>query len=339
METSPTTRDQYHEEHYVSRVVEEEQILQALNGRTGSSIVTIIGPTGYGKTWLLHQLQSQLRATYKDAIFVWIDLRDLCLRAKSTEDFFLQLSYRLIEPLAERDKIMAASSSKHATAVSRFVNLMRNILNFHVGEYILTLDPGDGALGQPFQDDFYLALRACIEAGSQTESRSRPWRKLRLILTTSYPRTFLSTALANSPFNIGTGVEISKFTAEQTQQLAVGFGIYFDSYEQRHIQQLLGGHPALLNQCLSYVIHHNIALRTLLDDVSIQRIVFCRYLDSTYQQLRKAPALIQALHALSKNPKAGLSLDTEARLYSLGLIETTSAGRQVCRDLDRILLA
>ena len=99
-----------------------------------------------------------------------------------------------------------------------------------------------------FRDDFFGMLR------SWHNSRATPiWRQLDLVLVTSTEPYQLMGNLNQSPFNVGTQIELMDFTPEQVADLNHRHGSPLHPDQIPECMTLFGGQPYLVRRALYLV--------------------------------------------------------------------------------------
>ncbi|NES64480.1 MAG: hypothetical protein F6K24_04015 [Okeania sp. SIO2D1] len=84
-----------------------------------------------------------------------------------------------------------------------------------------------------------------LRSWNDKSSRNSLWQKLRLVLSYA-PNTDIKINPNQSPFNIGTVIELPEFTLEQVQQFAEIYQLNWDEFQVRELMNMVGGHPYLL---------------------------------------------------------------------------------------------
>ena len=105
-------------------------------------------------------------------------------------------------------------------------------------------------LHEAIEVDFCGLLRGWHEQGKH----DKRWGKLRLVLAYSM-ESFTTKDINQSPFNVGTPIDLDEFTIAQVQELAALHGLSPSQIEP--ISELIGGHPYLVR-----LAFYNLALTT-----------------------------------------------------------------------------
>ena len=125
--------------------------------------------------------------------------------------------------------------------------LQRAVLKQTSQALVLILENVDRLFEElPIAEEVFRSVRAWHEKAKT----SKPWRKLRQVLTYSTePLAKLDFANTNhSPFNVGEQVELKSLSSVQVANLATLFGLTFNEASIAQLMDDFGGHPALLKQ-------------------------------------------------------------------------------------------
>jgi hypothetical protein len=56
-----------------------------------------------------------------------------------------------------------------------------------------------------------------------------------------------------SPFNVGTNIELPEFTSAQVQDLAGRYGLGWSTHQVEQLMALVGGHPYLVRKAMYHI--------------------------------------------------------------------------------------
>ncbi|NES01556.1 MAG: hypothetical protein F6K22_01100 [Okeania sp. SIO2F4] len=125
---------------------------------------------------------------------------------------------------------------------------------------VLCIDNIDLIFPHPIAEDFLELLRSWHE----TAKRKNLWKKLRLIVVHS-TEVYIRLNTHQSLFNVGKPIELPEFNLEQVRQLTEAYKLNLQVEQITQLTDLVGGHPFLLDEALSYLIsHQNSTLSELL---------------------------------------------------------------------------
>jgi hypothetical protein len=133
-----------------------------------------------------------------------------------------------------------------------------------------------------------------------------------------------------SPFNVGTRIELRDFTAEQVQDLNDRHGTPLNEAELVEMMKLLGGHPYLVRQALYTLVDEEMTWRDLEEIAITELSPFNQHLRQYLYYLRDRP---QFTHAFTSILTTQSCPDEMAltRLISAGLIQQDEGGLCRCR--------
>ena len=152
----------------------------------------------------------------------------------------------------------------------------------------------------------------------------RVWQKFRLIVTHS-TEIYIPLSLNQSPFNVGLSLRLIKFNWEQVQELAKRYGLDQSKSLQleqlKSIQEIVGGHPYLLNLALCHLVTQNDNVQKLIEEATTETGIYRDHLRGHLVFLGQYPELAQVYKqvVLSDQP---VKLDSLAayKLESVGLV-------------------
>ncbi len=166
--------------------------------------------------------------------------------------------------------------------------------------------------------DFFALLRVWHEKGKNVE----PWVKLRMVITHSQ-EVYVPLKMKQSPFNVGTAIDLPEFTQEQVRDLALRYKLAFTYQQIEQLVELVGGHPYLAQVALYHIAHGRYTLEKILE--------VAPYEDGPYSEHLRRHRLNLEEHAkLVDEAKTVMSVDHPLpveevkevfRLRSMGLVK------------------
>ena len=154
----------------------------------------------------------------------------------------------------------------------------------------------------------------------------RVWQKFRLIVTHS-TEIYIPLSLNQSPFNVGLSIRLNRFNWEQVQELAKRYGLNRDESslpleELKSLQEIVGGHPYLLNLALCHSITQDEDLHTLIKEATTETGIYRNHLRGHLAFLDRYPKLMDTFRqvVLSSEP-VHLNSIAAYKLESMGLVE------------------
>ncbi|GAX34038.1 hypothetical protein NIES3585_00370 [Nodularia sp. NIES-3585] len=191
---------------------------------------------------------------------------------------------------------------------------------------VLVLNEVDRFFEYPhIAQEFFALLRSWCEEARQNHD----WQKLRLVVVYSTEQ-YLSLDINRSPFNVGLPIYLNEFVPEQVKELARRYGLDWSSgQESAQLMSLVGGHPALIQLALFYLVSDTITLEELMQEAIANGGIYRHHLRRHWIKLQANPSLVKKYTELV-TVKQSMTLDPmdAYKLESLGLIRF---------DGDRIL--
>jgi WD40 repeat protein len=134
----------------------------------------------------------------------------------------------------------------------RLVRFLREVvLGRTSAPVVVFIDEIESTLELPFSDDFFAALRSCLNA----RATDREFDRLSFVLMGVASPTDLMKDPQRTPFNVATRVDLSDFTREEATPLAEGLG-GTRTWREAVLERVLywtGGHPFLTQKVLQVV--------------------------------------------------------------------------------------
>ncbi|MGD1717083.1 AAA-like domain-containing protein [Dapis sp. BLCC M172] len=167
-------------------------------------------------------------------------------------------------------------------------------------------------------EDFLPLLRSWHE----TAKRKNIWKKLRLVVVHS-TEVYIPLNINQSPFNVGLPIELKEFNSEQVRQLTEIYKLNLQAEQVTQLTDLVGGHPFLLDQALSYLKNHqNSNLSELLEKAPTNAGIYRSHLQELLSTLEAHPELKAAFKKVVM-AKESVNIDSllTYKLDSLGLVK------------------
>jgi len=292
------------------------------------SLIRLQAPQDMGKTSLMNHLigVAQQRGMHT----VLVDVRQAEAAALGHLDRFLRwfcwnLGRQLqIEPEFDRYWFEAAGSNLSCTTYVQevFLNRLQQPILVAIDKVHRLIDYDELAR------NFFPLLRSWHE-----QARVDPnWQKLRLILTYS-AELDLPLQPHQSPFNVGLSLSLPMLTPAQVLDLAQGYGLdavgLVDPHALAPLQELVGGHPYLLQLAFYELRSGALSLEQLLQSAPTSDGIYHRYLQPFWQIVQRDDRLSQALaQMLSTDEPIVIEPAAAHRLTGMGLIKVH--GHKAC---------
>ena len=307
---SPDSR--FYIERHHDRVMRRQVTLQ------GSTTI-IEGARQMGKSSLVVRALAHARAQQCVVIdFDFQDLDESCLH-----DLETLLRY-LADAMCERLRLAISPED-----VWRGPLGAKDKLTSYVREYVLqgvrmpvvlVIDEVDRVLGRPYYDDFFGLLRAW----HNRRARDPLWAKFNMVLSYSTDPRQVIRDPNQSPFNVGTKLQLDDFTFDDVWELNRRYDKPLKRKNQlKALMEVIGGHPHLVQQALYTLADKTHTLPVLLDTTHVAAGPFIDHLQHYERRLEAEPALKQGMRQALMNgtcPQGGVC----SRLRSMGLITGVS---------------
>lgn len=281
------------------------------------SLVLVKGARQVGKTSLLARGLQQART--RGAHVVVTDFQNL-----SAEDFaaaeklFLTLAESIADQL-DLETLPNATWNRHLSPGINFERYWRR----HIFPAITTpivwgLDEVDRLFTCPFGSEVFGLFRSWHN--KRALDPAGHWQRLSLAIAYATEAHLFITDLNQSPFNVGTRLQLTDFTLEQLRDLNQRFGTpLVNEGEIKRFAALLGGHPYLVHRALSAMSGQGLSFGELEAQALSNDGLFGDHLRRLMLALLQGEALREAvIHLLRGKPR--LSTPAFYGLRSAGLI-------------------
>jgi hypothetical protein len=166
--------------------------------------------------------------------------------------------------------------------------------------------------------EFFGLLRAWHERG-----KNEPiWSKLRLVIAHS-KEIYIPLDMAQSPFNVGTSVELPELNRLQVQELARRHQLNWTKEQVEQLMTMLGGHPYLVRVALYQIARERITLEQLLQKAPTDSGLYSEHLRSLLFKLKENAELAKAFKQIiaANKPVPIEKIDEAFKLRSMGLVK------------------
>jgi len=241
---SPGGTTPYQSPFYIERDSDRDaiQVLQEMNGIT----LTIKGPSQTGKSSLLNRIMTEAKKRGMKVAFV--DFQAIDNSAIERSDIFYRQFCNLLSlelGVEDRTEEFWKNPLGQVQKTTNYVNkhLLKELQDTQL---LLGMDEVERMFISPFRSDFFSMLRSW----HNSRARGGDWTRFNIALVTSTEPYQLIADLNQSPFNVGTVVELKDFTPFQVVDLNQRHGSPLSSEQVAKISELLGGHPYLTHMAL-----------------------------------------------------------------------------------------
>ena len=216
------------------------------------SIVLVKGARQMGKTSLIARGLQQAREDGIPAVFS--DLQALSPdQISSSEEFFLSLGYSLAEQLDLDDFPEDTWTGKLGPGVN-FERYLRRVVLKDVDRLVWALDEVDRMPSTAYASEVFGLFRSWHN--KRALDPTGPWSRLTLTIAYATEAHLFITDVNQSPFNVGTRLELDDFDASQMAELNGRYGAPLTGAEVERFAQLVGGHPYLTQRGFQAIVEH-----------------------------------------------------------------------------------
>jgi len=241
---------------------------------------------------------------------------------ESTESFYLALAGLLADQLDLDVSPEAVWNPQRAPNMNFQRFLCREVLGKIHGHLVWGLDEVDRLFGCKFGSEVFGLFRSWHN--NRALDPSGPWSRLTLAIAYATEAHLFITDVNQSPFNVGTRVELEDFTFNQVMDLNERHGSpLHNEIELRRFHQLLGGQPYLVRRALNELSAGNVGFETLVANADRDEGIFGDHLRRILVMLARDANLTEVVRGILEGrpcPDAA----SFYRLRSGGLIQGDS---------------
>ncbi len=320
---------------YVKRRLIEQQVYKSL--LLTNCILRIKAPKNMGKTILINQVLDQvtMKKNYQTVSisFREADNSHLSELNELLRWFCANVSSQLELPikLDEWDNLTKSFGSK-MTCANYFEKYLLPELESPI---VLFLDNLELLF---FNENICQDFLAMLRSWNDKASRNYLWEKLRLVISYA-ANTDIKMNPNQSPFNIGTTIELPEFTLEQVQQFAEIYQLNLDNSQVKELTNMVGGHPYLLELTFrSLKTCNGLTLEKVLETAPTKDGIYHRpHLQEYLAILKQHPDLAKVFLRIIKSDYLG-SWESHAikTLINLGLVKYQNSQILVSCELYRL---
>jgi hypothetical protein len=307
---------------YVERVPYETQCYEAI--LQPSALIRIKAPQQMGKTLLVERLLKKVdlkgyriaNLSLKLADRTHFTALDKFLRWFCTN---VSLQLGLSSQLVNSQLVNYWDEESMGSKVSCTNYFEEYLLQQADMPLVLCLDDVDWLFPYPeIYEDFFALLRSWHEKANSRKL----WKRLRLVLIYS-TEVYVRLNIEQSPFNVGTSVELQEFNHQQVQDLTKQHGFNWDAAQVEQLMNVIGGHPSLVQQALSHLKNHqDVTLDTLLETAPTESGIYGNHLRSHLLNLQQHPDLAFTFKkVVTVMESVRLETMQGYKLHSMGLVK------------------
>jgi serine/threonine protein kinase len=293
--------------------------------RRRDSIVLVKGARQMGKTSLLARGLQQARA--EGSMVVVTDYQKLnASDLESAEQFYMALGGLIADQLDLEVYPEDVWKPRRAPSVNFERYVRREVLEKVEGALVWGMDEVDRLFTCAFGSEVFGLFRTWHN--ERAVDPSAPWGRLTLAIVYATEAHLFIADQNQSPFNVGTRLELKDFTEEQVSELNARHGSPLgDAGEVERFYGLLGGHPYLVRRGLHEMVTNNLPLDAFEKLADQEEGPFGDHLRRILVLLAQDPALADIARAVV----AGYPCPTSEAFYRLRSAGVMSGDSQ--RDL------
>jgi serine/threonine-protein kinase len=302
-----------------------EEILQS------GALIRIKAPRQMGKTSLMSRILDRAREEGYQAIPLSLQRADSALLSDLDRflRWFCEQVGRRLKRLNQLEEYWQGYGSKDK-CIAYFEECLLEELDTPL---VIGLDEVDRVFPhQEIADDFFALLRSWYEFARYGDMNSELWEKLRLVVVHS-TEVYVPLDINQSPFNVGTNIELPEFTSAQVQDLARRYGLGWSTHQVEQLMTLVGGHPYLVRKALYHIRRQDAILEELEQTAPTEAGIYSDHLRRHLWNLRQYPKLVEGFRqVVIKNKPVELDAESAFKLDSMGLV--TLQGNDVTPRCD-----
>jgi class 3 adenylate cyclase len=228
---------------YIVRSTDAE-FLTAIERR--DSIVLVKGPRQIGKTSLLARGLQRARDT--GAAVAFTDFQGLTEGELADAQSLLQALCRSLKQQLRLDVSIRQFWDDDFSPNQNLESFLRNeVLEKQTGPFVWGLDEVDRLFGRSYGSEVFGLFRTWHNR--RAAEPTGPWHKLTLALAYATEAHLFISDLNQSPFNVGTRLQLQDFDSVELGELNARYGSPLRSMQERdRFYSLLGGHPYLVRR-------------------------------------------------------------------------------------------
>jgi hypothetical protein len=274
---------------YVERAADRQ--LERELRKTRGTTTTIRAPRQSGKSSLLIRGIAQAREQQAKPVFLDIQQLDAPV-LEDNDRFFRYLAMTLAEQTGfSSEQIERAWNSSGGSSDKLTSLLEREILPHIETTIVLAIDEADRVLQKPVNDQFFALLRSW----HNRRAYNTLWNRLDILLVISTEPSLLIKDRSQSPFNVGSRIELEDFGIDEVRALNEHYRQPFDETELAELYDLLRGHPFLTSKAMYLAITGEMPWDKLKKLAATDKSPFSDHLRHYWWLLRDEPELMAAL--------------------------------------------
>ncbi len=314
---------------YVERPPIEEDCYRTIE--KSYALIRIKAPRQMGKSSLLARVLDH--AQQQGQRTVWLSFQESENGVFDSLDSLLQWfcasvadELGLPDRLDELWKGVLGASRKTTNYFERY--LLQNFASLTLG-----LDEVDKVFEhEKVASDFLGLLRAWHE---RSKSGDATWKNFRLIITHS-KEVYIPLNINQSPFNVGSSIELPEFTTLQITDLLQRYQVHWSTTELDSFIEMVGGHPFLVRVGLYEIARQRLTLSDFLQIAATEQGLYCDHLRRHLLNLQKSGLTTVAKQVMTATEPVLIDSSDAFKLQSMGLVRRTGNKVQPLCQLYRL---
>lgn len=302
---------------YVERE-EDQHFSRAIESR--ESIVLVKGARQMGKTSLLARgLQAARKASYT---VLFTDFQKLNRSAfESLEKFYLALGNSISEQL-DLDRFPEDTwDSRRSPNANLERYLKKGVFEEFDGHIVWGMDEIDRLFGCEFSGEVFGMFRSWHN--NRALDPDSCWGRHTLALAYATEARLLITDMMQSPFNVGTRLQLGDFSVDQVAALNVLYGSSLSEAEQESLNHLVGGHPFLTRVAMHAVAAEGRSLDEIISSAIDDEGIFADHLRRLVLLLAADESLVAGVREILNESRCSCAT-TYQRLRASGMVQSTN---------------
>ncbi|NER08058.1 MAG: hypothetical protein F6K17_38680 [Okeania sp. SIO3C4] len=169
-------------------------------------------------------------------------------------------------------------------------------------------------------------------------NRNSLWKKLRLVLSYA-PNIDINMNPNQSPFNLGTVIELPEFTFKEVQELAQIYQLNWDNFQVGELMKMVGGHPYLVELTIrSLRTRNDMTLENILETAPTETGIYhSPHLQEYLGILKQHSDLAKVFMSIIKGEEIkNIESHANKKLINLGLVKYENGKVLVRCELYRL---
>ena len=172
----------------------------------------------------------------------------------------MSLAYSLVEQL-DLDAMPEDTWTDRLGPGVNFERYMRRVTLKEVDQLVWALDEVDGMFETDYASEVFGLFRSWHN--KRALDPAGPWSKLTLVIAYATEAHLFIKDVNQSPFNVGTRLELGDFDGSQVAELNRRYGAPLTPDEVIRFTRLVGGHPYLAQRGFQALVEHGLDFPTL----------------------------------------------------------------------------